>query len=162
MNPFKNKIIQLQKKQQQTTENKTTTWVRIGGKEVKIWIFKRKLSMSILSNKTYHRFSKSIVAVQAPIWKSAQVLQNNIITEYPECEGTHKDQRAQFSNSWPHRTTQNSNPMSERIVQMLLELRLLGARITALRSLFYAHHCSVKNLFLVPNLNLRISVQLSV
>jgi len=102
MNPFKNKIIQLQKKQQQTTENKTTTWVRIGGKEVKIWIFKRKLSMSILSNKTYHRFFKSIVAVQASIWKSAQVLQNNRITEYPEWEGTHKDQRAQFSNSWLH------------------------------------------------------------
>ena len=54
----------------------------------------------------------------------------------------------------PNRTTQNSNHMSESLVQTLLELWQLGAVTTALGSLFHAHHHQVKNLFLIPNMKL--------
>ena len=45
---------------------------------------------------------------------------------------------------------QNSNPMSESVVQMLLELWQLRATITALDSQFHAHCPLVQNLFLTP------------
>jgi len=38
----------------------------------------------------------------------------------------------------PQRTTQNSNPVLESIVQMLLELQQVGAMTTAPRRLFCA------------------------
>jgi len=44
-------------------------------------------------------------------------------------------------------------PMSENIVQMLLELQQLGARPTALQSLFHAHHPLVQSLFLYNNMS---------
>lgn len=56
--------------------------------------------------------------------KPAQSLQSRS-TQYPECEGIHKDRRVQPLA--PRRTTQNSNPMSENIVQTLLKLRQPGA-----------------------------------
>ena len=53
-----------------------------------------------------------------------------------------------------HRTTQNSDHISESIVQMLLELQRPGAVTTALGSQFYAHHPLVRNLLLTPKLTL--------
>jgi len=58
------------------------------------------------------------------------------ITASPESEVSHKDHETQLPAM--HRTTQNANPMSESIVQTLLELQQPGAMITALVSLFHA------------------------
>ena len=44
-------------------------------------------------------------------------------TVYSESEETHEDHQLQLLA--PHRTTQKSNPVSESVVQMLLELWLL-------------------------------------
>jgi len=78
---------------------------------------------------------------------------NHGVTEYPDLEGTYKDHQVQLPV--PHRTPQNLNPMSESIVQMLLELQQLVVMTTALGSLF---HCPtspmVRKLLLIPNLTL--------
>ena len=70
--------------------------------------------------------------------------------EYPELEGTHRDHWVQLLAL--HRTTQNSNPMPESGIQMLLEFWQLGTVPTALGSLFHVDHPLVKNLFLIPHM----------
>jgi len=57
-------------------------------------------------------------------------------------------------NSWLHATAQNSNPMSESIVQILLGFSQLGAALTALGSLLHAHRPPVLILSLTPTLTL--------
>jgi len=75
-----------------------------------------------------------------------------VIIEYPNLEGTHKDRCVQLLAL--HSTTQNSTPMSESSVQMLLELWQISALPAALGSLFHAHHPLVQKLFLTLNLSL--------
>jgi len=74
---------------------------------------------------------------------------NNRSIEYPNLEGTHKDHSVQ--TLLPHKTTQKPNPMSEGIVQMLLELWQLRAVPTALGSPFHAHRPLVQTLSLTPS-----------
>jgi len=59
------------------------------------------------------------------------------IIEYSELEGTHKDHQVQLPAPLS-RPTSNPNPMSESIVQMLLELQQLEAMPIALGSLCHA------------------------
>ena len=59
--------------------------------------------------------------------------ENHRITEHPKLEGTYEDHGVQLLA--PCSTTQNSNPTSEGIIQMLLQLQQFGAVITALGSL---------------------------
>ena len=74
---------------------------------------------------------------------------NHRATEYPELQGTLKDHQIQLPST--RRTTQNSNPTSESDIQMLLELRQLGAVPSALGSPFHAHCPLVQHLFLTPS-----------
>ena len=53
---------------------------------------------------------------------------------YPELEGNHKDDEVQLLV--PHTPIQNSNLMSESVVQKLLRLQQLEAMTTALGILF--------------------------
>jgi len=53
------------------------------------------------------------------------------ITEYPKLEGVHKDYQVHLLS--PQRTTQNSNSMSEIILQVQLEFKAVA---TALAGLF--------------------------
>lgn len=48
----------------------------------------------------------------------------------------------------PHKTIQNSNPMSESTTEILLELLQLGTMPTAQGSLLHAHHPLEKNHFI--------------
>lgn len=52
------------------------------------------------------------------------------------------------------KTIQNSNPTTDGIIQMLLELHQLGAVTAALQSLFHASCLTVNNFFLTLNPNL--------
>jgi len=74
------------------------------------------------------------------------------IVESPELEGTHNSHHVQLLA--PHGTIQKSTPVSESIVQILLELQLLGAVTAARSSPFHAHQPLIKNLFLISNLTL--------
>ena len=56
------------------------------------------------------------------------------IIEYPKSEEAHKDHRVQLLA--PQKTTQKSDPVSESVAQMLLELWQSGAVTTVLGSLF--------------------------
>ena len=71
---------------------------------------------------------------KTPMWSS--VASYCRITDHPELERTHEDHQVQLLV--PHSTNQNSEPVSESTVQMLLELWQLGAMSTALGSLFHA------------------------
>lgn len=64
-------------------------------------------------------------------------------------EGTQNDH--QILSLVPHRTIQNANPMSERIVLMLLELQQPVTVTTALKILVYAHYFLRRNHFLVSH-----------
>ena len=76
--------------------------------------------------------------------------QRHRIIEYPELEGTHKDQRVQHLA--PHRTTPSPNPMSESSVQMFHELQQLEAVPTDCPgSPFHAHCRLVQTLSLTPS-----------
>lgn len=66
------------------------------------------------------------------------VLYSHRNIEYPKFEGTLKNHWAQLLV--PKRTTQNSNPMSESVVQMLFVIQQPWAVSTALGSMFHAHH----------------------
>jgi len=68
---------------------------------------------------------------------------NHRITEHPELERIHKDHWAQLLV--PHRTAQNSNPMSESIVQMLSELWHLMAMTAALDGRFVLINLRCRN-----------------
>lgn len=73
------------------------------------------------------------------------------IIKYAELEETHKDHQIQVLA--PQRTTQNSNRVSESIVQMLLDLWRFTAATAALGNHFpVPSHSLVKNLFLIPSL----------
>jgi len=65
---------------------------------------------------------------------------------------THKDHRVQLLA--PLRAAQQSDCMSESVVQMLLELWKLGAMPSALESLSLTHGPLEKNIFLIANLTL--------
>lgn len=104
----------------------------------------------------------------------SQPVQDRKIEEYPELEGTHKDYQIKLLA--PYITTQNSNPVFENTVWMLLELWQCGAVPTALGRLLClppsgvepfpnSHSFSgklfqclttlnIKNFFLICNLNL--------
>jgi len=82
------------------------------------------------------------------------------ITEYPRLERTHKD--FQVQPLAPHSTTQNPNPVSENVVQTLLELQQLETpletrptqhsphRFTAFFSLKLTPKLSIRNSKLLP------------
>jgi len=71
------------------------------------------------------------------------------IIEYPKWEGAYKDDQVQLLA--PHSTAQNSNPMSESGVQMLLELQQLGVLPTAMGNLFHAHRPLAQILYRTPS-----------
>lgn len=72
------------------------------------------------------------------------------IIERPKLEETNKGHGVQLLV--PHRITQKSDPLSESVVQMLLQLQQLGTM--TLESLFHTYHPLVKNLFLISYLTL--------
>lgn len=78
--------------------------------------------------------------------------QHDRTIEQPEFEGTHQVYRVTLPA--PHSTIQNSNPVSESVVQMLLKLQQIEAVPTAPGSLFRAHRPLVQHLFLMCHLNL--------
>ena len=72
--------------------------------------------------------------------------------EYTKLEETHKDHRVQLLA--PHGNTQNSNPMSDSIVQMLLKLWQPGYECCIVGILFQCPATPWMNFFLTPNLTL--------
>ena len=99
-----------------------------------------------------HYLQNCMMGVFASIFFCIFDTQNRRIMLYPKLEGTDKDHWVQLLGA--HSTTQNSNPLSESTVQLLLEFQQLGAVTTALGSLFHAHLLSGEEPFLKTHLSL--------
>lgn len=84
-------------------------------------------------------------------WFSGNPFQSfHKIVEYLELEGSCK--RNQVQTLFPHSANQNSNLVSESVVQMLLDLQQLRAVPTFPGSLLHAQHLLMQNLPLTPSL----------